>query len=318
MKLSLVVPCYNEQDNVDKFHATCKTAFENKIDSYEIIFVNDGSSDNTWENLKKIYNSDSGNIKLINLSRNFGKESAMYAGLCRAAGDYVTIIDADLQQNPKLVTEMVSFLDDNPDFDCVAAYQEKRIEGKTISFVKKMFYKLINRVCEIPFKSGASDFRTFRRNVVSAILEMKEYYRFSKGIFSWVGFNTYYMPYTADERNAGKTAWSFTRLLRYAWHGFVSFTTFPLKIATIMGSICSVCALIYMIAVIIQKICFGIDLPGYPTIVVLILLIGGIQLITLGIIGEYIAHIYMEGKHRPIYITKEYLTYDKERENESK
>ena len=206
MKLSLIVPCYNEQDNVDKFFNACKSAFENKIESYEIVFINDGSLDDTWQRLKNIYSENPGNIKLINLSRNFGKEAAMYAGFHKAEGDYVTIIDADMQQRPEIVFEMVSFLEQNPDFDCVAAYQEERIEGKTISLFKKLFYKMINRVCEIPFKSGASDFRTFRKNVVSAILEMKEYYRFSKGIFSWVGFNTYYMPYKAEARNAGKTA----------------------------------------------------------------------------------------------------------------
>lgn len=310
MKLSLIVPCYNEQENVERFFNACESAFKNKIESYEIIFINDGSGDNTWHELKKLYSLKTSNIKLINFSRNFGKESAMYAGLKAACGEYVTIIDADLQQRPELAAEMVEFLETNEDYDCVAAYQQKRCEGKLMSICKNMFYKIINMVCEIDFKSSASDFRTLRKNVVSAILEMKEYYRFSKGIFSWVGFNTYYMPYDADQRTAGSSTWSVGKLIKYACEGFVSFTTFPLKIATFIGSLLSVCSLIYMITVIIQKLCFGNDVPGYPTIVVLILLIGGIQLITLGIIGEYIAHIYIEGKRRPIYITKEYLTYE--------
>ncbi len=309
MKLSLIVPCYNEQDNVDKLLEACNNAFLNRIEDFEIVFVNDGSIDDTRNRLRAIF-ADNNNIKVINLSRNFGKDSAIYAGLSHACGDYVSIIDADLQQSPEIVVEMVDFLDKNPDYDCIAAYQDKRIEGKTMSFMKKLFYKLINHVCEIPFKSGASDFRTFRKAMADSILLLKEYHRFSKGIFSWVGFNTYYMPYRVQERHAGKTAWNFRKLLKYAWNGFVSFTTFPLKLATIMGGICAFCALVYTVVVIIQKLCFGINVPGFPTIVVLILLIGGLQLITLGIIGEYIAHIYIEGKHRPIYIIKEYLTYD--------
>ncbi len=316
MKLSLIVPCYNEQENVRKFFDACDIAFADMQGDFEIIFVNDGSSDATWSSLKSIYATEKTKVKLINFSRNFGKESAIYAGLRRAVGEYTSIIDADLQQRPEIVREMVRLLDTNADIDCVAAYQETRHEGKLLSFFKNSFYKIMNTIGETPIKSGASDFRTFRRNVRSAILEMKEYYRFSKGIFSWVGFNTYYMPYKAEKRHAGKTAWSFTKLLKYAGRGFLSFSTFPLKISAFIGGVCSLGALIYMIAVIIQKLCFGIDVPGYPTIVVLILLLGGLQLITLGIIGEYIAHVYIEGKHRPIYITKEYITYE-ENENEA-
>lgn len=309
MKLSLIVPCYNEEKNVAEFFEACRNAFAGKTDSYEIIFINDGSRDKTWDELKKLYNSSGEKIKLINFSRNFGKEAAMYAGFCHAEGDYVTVIDADLQQRPEIAWDMVEFLDKNEEYDSVAAFQEKRNEGKFLSFCKKCFYRLINKICEIDFKSGASDFRTFRKKVAKAITEMREYYRFSKGIFSWVGFNTYYMPYRAEERNAGKTSWSFLKLMKYAVEGFVSFSTFPLKISTLLGSVFSAFSLIYMIVIIIQKLIFGIDIPGYATIVVLILLIGGIQLVSLGIIGEYIAHIYIEGKKRPIYIAKDYLSY---------
>lgn len=305
-KLSLVVPCYNECDNVKAFYEECKRAFSNQINSYEVVFVNDGSRDNTWGILKELYNEND-NIKIINFSRNFGKESAMYAGLQKATGEYVTIIDADLQQRPEIVVEMVDFLEKNADYDCVAAYQENRNESKVLSFFKKCFYKLINKMCEIDFKSGASDFRTFRHYVVDSILEIKEYFRFSKGIFSWVGYNTHYILYQADVRTAGSTSWSFKKLFKYAIEGIVAFTVFPLKLATYFGCFFSFAAISYMLFVIIQKLFFGISIPGYPTLIVSILFVGGIQLIILGILGQYISKIYIEGKKRPIYITKEYL-----------
>lgn len=305
MKLSLVVPCYNEQDNVYALYDACQQAFAGKIDDYELVFVNDGSKDDTWKVLKSLWEQKK-NVKILNFSRNFGKESAMYAGLQKAEGQYVTVIDADLQQRPEIVVDMVTFLDANEDYDCVAAYQQERKEGKVLSFFKKSFYKLINSMCEINFRSGASDFRTFRREMVESVLEMKEYFRFSKGIFSWVGYNTYFMPYEVQERNAGNTSWSFRKLMKYAIEGIVAFTTAPLNLATWLGGLCALLSGLYMIVVIIQKLCFGIDIPGYPTLVVLILLLGGIQMLLLGIIGQYIAKIYIEGKKRPIYIAKEY------------
>ena len=317
MMLSLVVPCYNEGENVRSFYNACITAFEGSFFSYEIIFINDGSKDNTWNELVSISENADCKIKLINFSRNFGKEAGMYAGLQHAQGDYVSIIDADLQQSPETVVEMVRFLEDNPDYDSVCAYQSKRKEGKLLSFYKKVFYKLISKVCKMDFRDGASDFRTFRKNMVDAILQLKEYSRFSKGIFSWVGFNTHYMEYEVRERNAGKTSWSFFKLLKYAKDGFISFTTFPLKLSTFVGLISAFISLLYMLAVIIQKLCFGIAVPGFATIVVLILFVGGIQLSALGIIGEYISQIYIEGKKRPVYITKEYSVYEKKQDDES-
>lgn len=306
MKLSLVVPCYNEQDNVKAFYEACKQALEGKIRDYEIIFVNDGSKDQTWRELKDLL-KQANNLKLLNFSRNFGKEAAMYAGLQKAEGEYVTIIDADLQQRPEVVVDMVAFLDANDDYDCVAAYQHERNEGAVLSFFKKSFYKLINSMCDIDFKSGASDFRTLRHAMVESILEMKEYFRFSKGIFSWVGYNTYFMPYEAQQRNAGQTSWSFRKLFKYAIHGIEAFTTAPLNIATYVGGLSALLSGIYMLVVFIQKLFFGIDVPGYATLVVLILFIGGIQMLMLGIMGQYIAKIYIEGKRRPVYIAKEYL-----------
>ena len=312
MKLSVVIPCFNEELNVGPLQEVCVRAFAGKVDSYELIFVNDGSRDGTWRALKALYERHLCPVKLVNLSRNFGKEAAMYAGLQKSCGDYVTLLDADLQQSPDIVVEMVEFLDNNPDFDSVAAYQENRSEGKFTSWCKKRFYRLMDKVCDVNLHEGASDFRTFRRSVADAILSVKESHRFSKGIFSWVGFNTHFIPYVAQERHAGTTNWSFWKLFKYALDGIISYTTFPLKIATGIGGVMSFLSLIYMIVVVVQKLFFGIAIPGYPTLLVAILLIGGIQMIILGIIGEYIARIYIQGKHRPIYIAKEYLSYDEE------
>ena len=310
MKLSLIVPCFNEQDNVFPFFTACKKVFHGLFD-YELVFINDGSRDQTWEKLKELRECNPETpMKLINFSRNFGKEAAIYSGFQHAAGDYVTVIDADLQQRPEVALEMVRLLDKHPEYDSIAAYQQKRKEGRFMTFCKKMFYKLINRICDIDFYSGASDFRTFRRVMADAIVNMREYHRFSKGIFSWVGFQTHYIPYTAEERNAGKSSWSFRKLLKYAMEGFLSFTTFPLRLATYLGAGTSFIAIIYLIVVIIQKLTHHIAVPGYATIVVLILLMGGIQLIILGVIGEYLARIYIESKKRPICIEKEYITYE--------
>lgn len=310
-KLSLVIPCFNEEENVVPFYEACRKTFEHIIDDYEMIFVNDGSHDHTWDELKELNVQDSC-VKILNFSRNFGKEAAMYAGLQKAQGEYVSIIDADLQQDPCYVVEMVSFLDAHEEYDCVAMYQEQRNEGKVLSFFKKSFYRIINSVSDTSFYSGASDFRTFRHYVVDSILEMKEYFRFSKGIFSWVGYQTHYIPYVARDRQMGKTSWSFGKLMKYALDGIVSFTTFPLRLSTYIGSFISVLSFIYMFVVIAQKLIWGISVPGYATIIVLILFIGGIQLVALGIIGTYLSRVYMEEKRRPIYIAKEYIDRDGE------
>lgn len=311
MKLSLVVPCYNEEENIRDFYNAAKHVFDAEEYEYEIVFINDGSRDKTQEELEKVFNLHEASVVVETFSRNFGKEAAIYAGFQKATGDFITVIDADLQQSPETVARMVKILQDNEEFDCVAAYQEKRQEGKLVSKLKDMFYKIINRTSEIEFFPGASDFRTFRRPVVDAVLSLPEYHRFSKGIFSWVGFNTCYIPYTAEKRNAGETKWSINKLFRYAVEGFISYTTFPLKIATGLGLFTSLCAIIYLFVVVIQKLCIGNPVPGYPTIVVLILLLGGIQLTILGIIGEYLARMYIQEKHRPIYIEKKLLDYKK-------
>ena len=318
MKLSLIIPCYNEEGNIKKLFDCVNIAFENKIEDYEFIFINDGSKDKTNLKLKELLKETTKTIKIIDFSRNFGKEAAIFAGLQNAEGSLITIIDADLQQRPEIVVDMVSFLEQHPEYDCVAAFQEKRMEGKTMSFVKSLFYKLINKICDIDFKNGASDFRTFRRNMAEAMLSMPEYFRFSKGIFSWVGFETYYMPYVVEERFSGTTKWSLKKLIKYALEGFISFTTFPLKIATFLGLFTSFAAVIYLIIVLIEKLVWGIDIQGYATTICLILLLGGIQLLVLGIIGEYLSRMYIQEKNRPIYIIKSIDTNKQEKLNDKK
>ena len=313
MKLSLVVPCYNEEQNVSLFYNAVKNDFSSADFDYEIVFVNDGSKDATFKELQKLCAGDIP-VKIVNFSRNFGKESAMYAGLKESEGDYVTIIDADLQQRPSIALDMVKMLDNEPEYDCVAAYQEERKESKLLVFFKNSFYKLINKFADTEFVQGASDFRTFRRPMVEAILSMDEYFRFSKGLFSWVGFNTKFIPYEVEERATGTSKWSFKKLFKYAMDGIFAFTTAPLRIATVVGLATSFLSMVYLVVVVIQKLFFGIPVAGYATIVALILLLGGIQLLALGIIGEYIARTYIQTKNRPIYIAKNVIKnhkYDK-------
>lgn len=311
MKLSLVVPCYNEEANVKRFFDEVNKVFRNKVPDFEFVFVNDGSKDKTYPELKKLYKENqSSNIQVLTFSRNFGKEAAIYAGLSNAKGDMVCIIDADLQQRPEVVLEMLSELEKDESLDCVAAYQENRKESKTLSGLKSAFYKVINKITDVDFVNGASDFRLLKRTMVDAILEMTEYHRFSKGIFSWVGFNTKYIPYTVEERQFGETKWSYGKLFKYAFDGIISFSTFPLKLATGVGLVTAFASIIYLIVVVLQKLIFGIDVPGYATIVVLVLFLGGMQLFCLGILGEYLSKIYVQVKNRPIYILKEHLGKD--------
>lgn len=309
MKLSLIVPCYNEAENVADFQSAVITAFDGCGYNYEIVFVNDGSRDATLHNLKKLHAKQACPIKVISFSRNFGKESALFAGLEHADGEYISLIDADLQQRPELVRDMVRILDEKPDVDIVAAYQDRRNEGKVLSFFKKAFYSIINRLSTVKLRPDASDFRTFRRSVRDSILQLTEYHRFSKGIFSWVGYDTEYIPYTACARNAGTTKWSFRKLMRYAIDGIIGFSTAPLRLATCLGVVTAAASVIYLLVVVLQKLIWGISVPGYASIIVLILLLGAVQLLCIGIIGQYVGRIFEQSKGRPVYIAKEVLTY---------
>lgn len=303
-ELSLIVPCYNEEQNVEAFYARCQEVFP--TDQYEVVFVNDGSKDGTYKKLQKLH-EEHDNILVVNFSRNFGKESAIYAGLHYASGSYISIIDADLQQDPEIVRNMVNILEEKPDIDVVAAYQAQRHEGRLMGWCKDRFYKFINRLSEVDLRENASDFRTFRASVQKALLDMPEYFRFSKGLFSWVGFETEYIPYEAAERFAGTTKWSFTKLLKYAMEGIISFSTMPLQLATFFGALVSAIAIIYGIIIIAQTLITGIDVPGYATTIVVVLFLGGVQLLVMGILGEYLAKTYIQGKHRPVYIAKNVL-----------
>ena len=312
MKLSMIVPCYNEAENVQAFQDAVIGAFEGCGYDYELIFVNDGSRDATLHNLKKIFAAQKCPVKVVSFSRNFGKEAGLYAGLEHTTGEYIALIDADLQQRPEIVRNMVEILDNNPDTDVVAAYQDRRGEGKVLSFYKKSFYAIINKLSKVTLQPDASDFRTFRRSVRDSILEMREYHRFSKGIFAWVGYNTEFIPYTACERHSGTTKWSFWKLLNYAIEGIIGYSTAPLRLATVLGTVSGITAVFYLIWVIVEKLVWGIDVPGYATMIVLTLFFGALQLFCIGIIGEYVGRTFEQSKDRPVYIAKEYLTYEEE------
>lgn len=307
MKLSLIVPCFNEAENVELFQKETIKAFQGCGYSFEIIYVDDGSTDATLHQLRKLHKEQTCPVKVVSFSRNFGKEAGLYAGLQYAQGDYVSLIDADLQQRPEIVRDMVSYLDENPDYDVVAAYQDRRQEGKILSFFKKTFYRVINRMSDVTLQPEASDFRTFRKSVRDSILKLGEYHRFSKGIFAWVGYKTHFIPYTACQRAFGTTKWSFKKLMNYAIEGIIGYSTAPLRLSTWLGGISGVAAVLYLIAVVLQKLIWGIDVPGYATMIVLILFFGSVQLFCIGIIGEYVGRIFEQTKQRPIYIAKEIL-----------
>ncbi len=311
MQLSLIVPCFNEEGNVGRFFEETNRAFSGKIDNYEFVFINDGSKDNTYLKLKELYeNNKDIAIQVLSFSRNFGKESAIYAGLKEAKGDYACIIDADLQQRPEVVLQMMNEMAADETLDCVTAYQEDRKEGALLTKFKSAFYEIINKIAEVNFVNGASDFRLLNRKMIDAVLSMSEYHRFSKGIFSWVGFNTKYIPYEVQEREVGESKWSFLKLFKYAIEGIMAFSTLPLRLSTSVGFISAVGAIVYLVVVVLQKLVSGIDIPGYATIIVLILFLGGMQLFCLGILGEYLSKVYVQTKNRPIYILKEHLKND--------
>lgn len=312
MKLSLVVPCYNEAENVAPFQQAVMAAFDGCDYDYELVYINDGSKDATLHNLKKLYAVQACPVKVVSFSRNFGKEAGIYAGLEHADGEYICLIDADLQQRPEIVRDMVKILDEQPQYDVVAAYQDRRSEGKVLSFFKRSFYSIINKLSDVTLQPDASDFRTFRRSVRDSILQLGEYHRFSKGIFAWVGYDTCFIPYTACERAAGTTKWSFWKLMEYAIEGIIGYSTAPLRLATVLGCFSGVGAVLYLIWVLLEKLIKGIDVPGYATIIVLILFFASMQLFCIGIIGEYVGRTFEQSKDRPIYVAKEVLDYHQE------
>ena len=306
---SLVIPAFNEADNIDPFMKRVKDIFNPEEYDLECIFIDDGSSDDTYSRIKKaVAEYTEYKVKGIRFSRNFGKESAILAGLEHSNGDYISIIDADLQQDPKYVLQMIDILENDEEYDAVACYQASRREGALQKVFKKGFYRIANRISEVGFEENASDFRTMRRSVAEAIVNMPEYNRFSKGLFSWVGYNTFYMPYDVAERIHGTTKWNIRKLFRYAVDGFVGFSSTPLRAASWCGAFLAFIAFVYLIAVVVKRAMYGVEVPGYATIVSLILIIGGMQMIFIGIIGEYIARMFMEVKNRPNYIVKDIIS----------
>lgn len=307
--LSLVVPCHNEEGNVEPFFDRVKEVFDGTGIAYEVVYVNDGSTDATMQVLRRLIADDAGAhaIRAIGFSRNFGKESAILCGMKESQGACVCLIDADLQQDPELAHSMYQHLVEHEECDVVAAYQETRRESKVQSWLKRRFYKAFNVASdEIEMPENMSDFRVFRRTVADALISMPEYYRFSKGLFAWVGFNTHAVPYTPNDRLEGESNWSTRKLFKYAFSGIIAFTTWPLKVAKYIGFVSSVVASLYLLYVIIvEYLILGVGIPGYPTLVCLILLFGGIQLLVLGVMGDYQARSYIEQKRRPLYIVKE-------------
>lgn len=301
MKLSVIVPCFNEQQSLIYFY---DEVIKYVGDDYELIFINDGSKDNTLAELKKL-KAINAKIKIIDFSRNFGKEAAMYAGLINAKGDYVVIMDADLQDPPILLKSMLEILD-NENYDSVASYRvDRKGEPAIRSFFARTFYRLINRLIDTEIVDGARDYRMMKRKMVDAILAMPEVNRFSKGIFSWVGFKTKYLEFENVKRIAGESKWSFFKLFLYALEGLVAFTIAPLRIAMVLGLFVSLFGFIYMFFIIFKAIFFKDPVAGYPSLISIVVLLGGIQLIVLGIMGEYLAKTYLETKKRPIYIIKD-------------
>lgn len=303
-KISIIVPCYNEEEALPHFYSEIdKISKKMKNVDFEFMFVNDGSRDNTLEEFRKLAKKDK-RVRYISFSRNFGKEAAMYAGLENATGDYLTVMDADLQDPPALLPDMYNYIK-NDGYDCVGTRRVTRKGEPPIrSFFARCFYKIINKMSKIEMVDGARDFRLMTRQMVDAILSMKEYNRYSKGIFSFVGFKTKWLEYENIQRVAGETKWNFWKLLVYAFEGIIAFTTVPLTFSLITGTVFSGVSLIGIIVILI-KLCLRHAVSATAAIIFSLFLVGGLILISIGIASEYLARAYLEVKNRPIYIVKE-------------
>lgn len=304
--LSIVVPCYNEEENVALFYAELmknEPFFQKKEVDMEIFYIDDGSKDQTVAEVKKLREKDE-RVHLISFSRNFGKEAAMYAGLEHSKGDYVVMMDVDLQDPPALLPEMFSHIEQG--YDSVATRRvDRKGEPPIRSFFARMFYRLMKKISKTEMMDGARDYRLMTRQMVDAILSMQEYNRFTKGIFGWVGFNTKWIEFENVERAKGETKWNFWKLLMYSFDGIIAFSTAPLMIASLMGVLFCVIAFVMIIFIIVRKMIFGDPVDGWPSLVCIILMTSGVQFFCTGILGQYLAKTYMEVKRRPIYLVKE-------------
>lgn len=303
--ITITIPCYNEEKMIPLFYQEInKTIKQMKQVNFELLFINDGSNDKTLTILKELAKKDK-TVKYISFSRNFGKEAAMLAGLEHAQGDYVAIMDVDLQDPPTLLPEMLALLESH-EYDCVATRRVTRKGEPSIrSFFARMFYKLINKMSKVEMVDGARDYRLMTKQMVESIISLQEYNRYSKGLFSFVGYNTKWLEYENVKRVAGESKWSFWKLFKYALEGIVAFSTLPLTIATFMGILLFFVAVIFILVILIKTLIFGDPVSGWPSLACIILFCSGIQLFCLGIIGQYLAKTYLETKKRPIYIIKE-------------
>lgn len=311
MKLSIIIPCKNEEGNLLKLNEKIKETL--KDIKYEAIFIDDGSTDKTIDELHELYEKDMQHVKVISFSRNFKKEAAMLAGLEHAKGEYTCIIDADLQQNPKYLLEMYDYLEENKDYDVVGmVMKERTTESGFMKFCKNMFYKKMNDLCDLNIENAASDFRMFRTNVREAMISLGEKNRFTKGIFAWIGFKTKFLPYEVEPRNNGKSSFGFVSSLKYAMTGIMAFSYKPLKLAIKLGILALLAALIYLIVVLVQVLALGYEMNAVYALIILVLFLFGIQFILLGVIGTYLGLINDEAKNRPVYLVKEKLGFSGE------
>ena len=306
--ISLIIPCYNEEDTLPAFYAALNRVIEEIAEiaehEFEILFVDDGSRDHTLDLLKSFAAQDE-RVCYLSFSRNFGKEAAMYAGFCNVRGDYAAVMDADMQDPPELLKDMLVQMETG-EYDCVAARRiSRKGEPPIRSVFARMFYKVINRISNIDVVDGARDFRLMKREIVDAIAAMGEYNRFSKGIFGWVGYRTCWLSYENVERSAGETKWSFWKLFSYALDGITAFSTVPLVLAAIIGVLFCFIAFIMIIVIILKTLIWGDPVDGWPSLACIIFLVGGVQLFCTGIIGQYLSKTYLETKKRPVYIVKE-------------
>ncbi|MCM1043990.1 MAG: glycosyltransferase family 2 protein [Candidatus Gastranaerophilales bacterium] len=306
--LSVIVPCYNEEENIAPFYEELiknDPFLTRKGMEMEVLYINDGSRDQTVSEVKKLHEKDA-RVHLVSFSRNFGKEAAMYAGLEKSKGDYIVMMDADLQDPPALLPEMIDYIEQG--YDSVATRRVSRKgEPPVRSFFARIFYHLMRKISQTEMMDGARDYRLMTRQMVDAILSMKEYNRFTKGIFGWVGFDTKWLEYENVERARGETKWNFWKLLMYSFEGIVAFSTAPLMIASLMGVLLCLAAFLMIVFIIVRKLIFGDPVSGWPSLVCIILTTSGVQFFCTGILGQYLAKTYMEVKRRPIYLVKEEL-----------
>ena len=310
MKLDIIIPTLNEEESIISLY----NAIDKELNDikYNIIFVDDGSTDNTLNILKDLYNKDNKHIKVLSFSRNFGKDAAIHAGLSASKAEYAVIIDADLQQNPKYIKDMLNFIESNQDYDIVCMVNDYKHDGIIQKIGKHTFYKIMRRASRQEYVAGASDFRLMKRNVVKSLVSMHETNRFTKGLFSYVGYKTHYIKYTPDKRIHGASKFKLKKQVSYAIDGILNFSTLPLRFASVIGGVISCGAFIYFIVLLIKTLVQGKDIPGYASLMSILLILGGLILFVLGIIGEYVSRTYIEIKNRPIYIVKEKIGYDED------